>query len=98
MTATLIAVFILILLAFAYRQKLLEFRSGDASRLFKMMDRVNASPDTLLGKRNNEKILKLIRNCNACEDHMACDTYLQSEGRDCPKFCPNRKELEASQL
>lgn len=96
MTETLIAVSVLFLLVFAYRQKLVKFRSGGASRLFKMMDRVDASPDTLLGRRDNEKVLKLIRNCDACEDHAACDTYLKSEGGDCPKFCPNRSELEAN--
>lgn len=94
MTETLIAVLVLLLLAIAYRQKLAKFRAGDASRLFKMMDRVDASPDTVLGKRDSKSVLRLIKNCDACEDHSACDIYLTSKGNDCPKFCPNRSELD----
>lgn len=94
MTETLIAVLVLLLLVFAYRQKLVKFRTGGASRLFKMMDRVNASPDAVLGKRDGEKVLRLIQNCDTCEDHKACDIYLSSHGNDCPTFCPNRSELE----
>lgn len=94
MTETLIAVLALLLLAIAYRLKLAKFRTGGASRLFKMMDRVDASTDTVLGKRDSKSVLTLIKNCDACKDHSACDIYLTSKGNDCPKFCPNRSELD----
>ncbi len=90
-----IFVIIALLVYLGFRQRKMTLGSRDAGRMMKMLDRCKTLPDAFFSGNGDASITNAIKHCHHCPDHKACDTYFESQGEDCPEFCPNREKFIA---